>query len=357
MVCESSLLREFFGYNSQKLKENTNNPTSTTEAASAEPTDKNTKEKTETSEIIINKNLEPDAAINVLIKKSANPEKETETQSDEQNPETTASTNPAQAQTNSTNSNELEQSVNLNQRKSISNGSKPKNVAVVSVANLMNNNNNNNNSSSDSNNKPNPNQRISDKLNNNSNTISANNEQKITKNEPQIQQQPLNYQHSNKMQQYGNSFQPLHLHTFQTVSNMVISSPPCASPTQNGNSIAAIANPNANTNTNASSLNNSRSNSPWMMMPPPSQPIQHYPNNYNNANIPSQAPSNQFYNTYYNYQNHHHPHQNNRSNVKSAKNNFNHPDEVIYSFFCKVFKISSKNALSFYFVFIFIKSN
>ncbi len=56
----------------------------------------------------------------------------------------------------------------------------------------------------------------------------------------------------------GNLNQPLHLHTFQPISNMIIGSPPCASPTA--------------TNTNPHSLSNSRSNSPWMMMPPPQAP-------------------------------------------------------------------------------------
>ena len=68
--------------------------------------------------------------------------------------------------------------------------------------------------------------------------------------------------------------QSLHLQAFQPITNMIISSPPCASP---------------NT-TNPHSLNNSRSNSPWMMMPPPPLPpqqqipIQH---NQQFANIPS----------------------------------------------------------------------
>jgi len=62
----------------------------------------------------------------------------------------------------------------------------------------------------------------------------------------------------------ANLQQPLHLHTFQPINNMIISSPPCASPTTAAN-------------TNPHSLNNSRSNSPWMMMPPPLPPLQPVP--------------------------------------------------------------------------------
>lgn len=123
----------------------------------------------------------------------------------------------------------------------------------------------------------------------------------------------------------GNVNQPLHLHTFQPINNMIIGSPPCASPTT--------------TATNPHSLNNSRSNSPWMMMPPPLPPLQSNPTAHSTSGQPHQANipngGQQFY-----QQNQHNIHQNVRSNsinknnslsnLKDSKqHHYNNQDELL----------------------------
>lgn len=111
------------------------------------------------------------------------------------------------------------------------------------------------------------------------------------------QMPPLNAQYPP-----GNYNQPLHLHTFQPINNMIIGSPPCASPT---------------TTTNPHSLNSSRSNSPWMMMPPPMPPVQQNHPPTQQGNIPNN--SQQFYHQAQ-YQHPQGMHQNVRS-MSSSKNN------------------------------------
>lgn len=111
--------------------------------------------------------------------------------------------------------------------------SKSKNMsAVVSVANVMSE----------------AKQRLNEQLSTNTRSNSIGRSGSISQNQPLPQPIPL----------FNPQFPPgqLNIHAFQPISNMLISSPPCASPN----------------NPNSHSLNNSRSNSPWMMMPPPSMP-------------------------------------------------------------------------------------
>ena len=149
----------------------------------------------------------------------------------------------------------------------------------------------------------------------------------------QSQMQPQQ-QHS---QSYPHSInQQLHLHTFQPISNMIIASPPCASPT-------------AAQTTNPHSLNNSRSNSPWMMMPPPLPPMQGS-NLHNSSSMGQQMQSmpngQQYYQPHphqqYHHHNPHHPqhvHPNMRSNSSNKKDSkhFNSQDEVKAAFILFVF--------------------
>ena len=138
--------------------------------------------------------------------------------------------------------------------------------------------------------------------------------------QPQLQQHSQSYPHSINQQ--------LHLHTFQPISNMIIASPPCASPT-------------AVQTTNPHSLNNSRSNSPWMMMPPPLPPMQ-ASTLHNSSSMGQQMQSmpngQQYYQPhphqqYHHHHNPHHPqhvHPNMRSNSSNKKDSkhFNSQDEV-----------------------------
>lgn len=124
---------------------------------------------------------------------------------------------------------------------------------------------------------------------------------------PQSMYQPHQLQLLNNQYQpvpsTGNNInQPLHLHTFQPINSMIIGSPPCASPTTAATTAA---------NTNPHSLNNSRSNSPWMMMPPPLPPLQPVPH------LPGPPPPN-IHSTQQFYQ---HPHHNHNRPSSTNKNN------------------------------------
>lgn len=139
--------------------------------------------------------------------------------------------------TSTTLSNNLDQSKNKSPANSINTSqSKPKNV-VVSVASLMNQN-------LKQNDKPPQHQLTQQQYHQNLNKM--------------IQMNQLPPQFSNPV------YQQLHLHTFQPITNMAIASPPCASPTP----LQQMQNFNQ-----SHSLNNSRSSSPWMMMPPPALPV------------------------------------------------------------------------------------
>ena len=106
----------------------------------------------------------------------------------------------------------------------------------------------------------------------------------------------------------ANLQQPLHLHTFQPINNMIISSPPCASPTTAAN-------------TNPHSLNNSRSNSPWMMMPPPLpplQPVPHLPSQQQQQQLSNGQP---FYQVPHHQVNHHPGSRSNSINKNTSSSN------------------------------------
>ena len=123
------------------------------------------------------------------------------------------------------------------------------NSAVVSVANVMSE----------------AKQRFNEQLSTNSRSNSIGRSGSVPQHQPLPQPLPL----------FNPQFPPgqaLNLHAFQPISNMLISSPPCASPN----------------NPNSHSLNNSRSNSPWMMMPPPSM----HPHAQQFINIPSSQSNN-----------------------------------------------------------------
>lgn len=136
-------------------------------------------------------------------------------------------------------------------------------------------------------------------------------------------QQPIPaFHNSNSLFQphhYINMNQQLHLQTFQSNQNMIISSPPCQSPSAISSSAPTASQLAANPAViNPQSSNNSRSNSPWNTMPPP--PLPSFTQQQQQAMINNNA---QFYPPYYlNYNqpnnSHHFRSQSNNSNKSSS---------------------------------------
>ena len=220
----------------------------------------------------------------------------------------------------------------------------PSNYPVHNQSSFNTNNNNNNNINNNNNSNSNNN-------NNNSRPGSANSS--ASSQMFSYQQHPIapyhpshfnSIQHQQQQQQHFlNMNQSLHLQTFQPLQNLLISSPPCPSPSSMScsapSSSTTTVPPNMTMNgpvsvntcsttsnvPNTHSLNNSRSNSPWNMPPPPlPMPMPMPPqqqailNNSNNVQFNTQYTPN--YQHPNNNANHFRSNSNNRSNFKDSKN-------------------------------------